>query len=124
MSSSGHELYRRWLRELWHGDYRAADELIDEQFVGHWPDTDVHGKDDLLAMIDQTRSMMTGLRFELTIEPFGERDLVGARWAGRGETNDGPVTFAGNDILRIRAGKIVEYWVGTVSSTPRAHEFG
>ena len=117
MSSNGHELYRRWLSELWHGDYRAVDELIDEQFVGHWPDMDVHGKDGLLAMIDQTRGMMTGLRFELAIEPFAERDLVGARWAGRGQTKDGPVIFAGNDIMRIRSGKIVEYWAGTVSGS-------
>ena len=110
-----HDLYGRWLLELWRGDQSDIDELVSEDFVGHWPDGDIHGRDGLRAVIDQTRAIVRDLRFELVVEPFAERDLVAARWTGYGESDEGPVSFTGNDILRIRAGKVVEYWVATTS---------
>lgn len=116
MTDRVHELYRRWLFELWHGDYRHLDDLIDERFVGHWPDTEVGGRNGLVGMIEQTRAMLHDLRFELIVGPFAEDDFVAARWTGRGRGDDGVMSFTGNDILRVRDGKIAEYWVATVSS--------
>ena len=81
--------------------------------VGHWPNRDVHGPDELQAMVDETRTMLRDLRFEVEVEPFVGRDLVAARWIGTGATADGPARFTGNDILRFAGGRFVEYWTGT-----------
>ena len=81
-------LYRRWINELWAGEPVAA-ELVSADFVGHWPNRDVHGPDELQVMVDETRTMLTDLRFEVEVEPFVGRDLVAARWIGTGATADG-----------------------------------
>ena len=105
-------LYQRWIRELWTGKAAAA-ELVSDDFVGHWPTRDVHGPDELQAMVDQTHMMFSELQFVVDVEPFVERDLVAARWVGTGATKDGPARFTGNDILRFANGRFVEYWTGT-----------
>jgi len=46
-----HDLYRRWLDELWGGSPGVAEELVAGDFVGHWPDRDVHGPDELAGVI-------------------------------------------------------------------------
>jgi trans-aconitate methyltransferase len=75
-------LYRRWISELWAGEPVTA-ELVSGDFVGHWPNRDVHGPDELQAMVDDTRTTLTDLR------------------------------FVGNDILRFAGGRFVEYSTGT-----------
>ncbi len=44
-----------------------------------------------------------------------EGDLVAGRWVGKGRGPDGPVTFTGNDILRLSGDglRFAEYWTGT-----------
>ena len=59
---SAKQLYGRWMNELWAGQ-PVADELVSEDFVGHWPDREVHGPDELASIIDKTRTMLTDLRF-------------------------------------------------------------
>jgi hypothetical protein len=105
-------LYQRWINELWTGKAVAA-ELVSDDFVGHWPTRDIHGPDQLQAMVDQTQQTLSDLMFVVEIEPFVERDLVAARWVGTGATRDGPARFTGNDILRFANGRFVEYWTGT-----------
>jgi hypothetical protein len=105
-------LYQRWINELWAGRPVAA-ELVSDDFVGHWPDRDVHGPGELQAIVDETQSMFSELKFVVEIEPFVDRDLVAARWIGTGATPDGPARFTGNDILRFADGRFVEYWTGT-----------
>jgi hypothetical protein len=105
-------LYRRWINELWAGKPVAA-ELVSDDFVGHWPGRDVHGPGELQAIVDETQSMFSDLKFVVEIEPFVDRDLVAARWIGTGATDDGPARFTGNDILRFADGRFVEYWTGT-----------
>jgi hypothetical protein len=107
-------LYQRWINELWAGKPVAA-ELVSGDFVGHWPDRDVHGPDELQAIVDETQKMFSDLTFVVEIEPFVDRDLVAARWIGTGATGDGPSRFTGNDILRFADGRFVEYWTGTSS---------
>jgi hypothetical protein len=73
-------LYERWITELWAGQ-PIATEIVTEDFVGHWPDRDVHGP-------------------------------------------DGPVSFTGNDILRLNGDgqRFAEHWTGTfagLSADPR-----
>lgn len=110
---STHELYRRWLDELWHGNRDVAADLVTEDFVGHWPDRDVTGPAALAAVVRETHAMFTDLSFALEVGPVVEGDLVAARWTGRGRTDDGPMRFVGNDVLRVRDGRFAEYWVAT-----------
>lgn len=110
--SAGKALYERWINELWAGAPVAA-QIVSDDFVGHWPDREVHGRADLQAIIDQTRNMFDDLSFVIEVGPLVEGDLVAGRWAGAGTTADGPMKFTGNDILRLRDGRFVEYWTGT-----------
>ena len=105
-------LYQRWINELWAGKAVAA-ELVADDFVGHWPDREVNGPDELQAVVDETQKMFSDLMFVVEIEPFVDRDLVAARWVGTGATADGPARFTGNDILRFANDRFVEYWTGT-----------
>jgi hypothetical protein len=112
--NSAKELYGRWINELWAGAPVAA-ELVSDDFVGHWPDRDVHGPVELQKIVDETREMLTELKFVVEIAPFVGGDLLAARWIGTGAATDGPKRFTGNDILRFRNGRFVEYWTGTSS---------
>jgi hypothetical protein len=112
MTTTPRALYRRWINELWMGK-PVASELVSADFVGHWPDREINGADELQAIVDETQQMFSDLMFVVEVEPFGERDLVAARWIGTGSTEDGPARFTGNDILRFADGRFVEYWTGT-----------
>lgn len=116
-STPSHDLYRRWLDELWAGSPNAAAHLVAEDFVGHWPDRDVHGPAELAAIVAETRDMFTELTFELDVGPIVDADLVAARWTGRGITPHGTVSFVGNDVLRVEEGRFVEYWPATSSGS-------
>jgi hypothetical protein len=106
------ELYGRWINELWAGRPVAA-ELVADDFVGHWPDREVRGAAELQEVVDETRKMFSELDFVIEIDPIADGDLVAARWIGTGATEDGPMRFTGNDILRVAGGRFVEYWTGT-----------
>ncbi|HET6735400.1 hypothetical protein [Mycobacterium sp.] len=47
------------------------------------------------------------------VGPLVDGGLVAGRWVGTGKTQDGPMRFTGNDILRSADGRFVEYWTGT-----------
>jgi predicted SnoaL-like aldol condensation-catalyzing enzyme len=110
---STHDLYRRWLLELWQGDLGVADEIVADHFTGHWPDREVRGRDQLTAIIAETRGMMSALTFRLEVGPIAEGDLVAARWTGEGESAQGRMRFFGNDLLRVDDGRFAEYWVAS-----------
>jgi hypothetical protein len=105
-------LYQRWINELWTGGVAAA-ELVSDDFVGHWPNRDVRGPNELQAMVEETQRILSDLMFVVEIEPFIDNDLMAARWIGTGATAAGPARFTGNDILRFADGRFVEYWTGT-----------
>ena len=42
-------MYERWINELWAGKPVAA-ELVSADFVGHWPNREVNGPDELQAI--------------------------------------------------------------------------
>lgn len=107
-------LYSRWITELWAGR-PIASEIVTDDFVGHWPDRDVRGPEELQQIIRETRDMLTDLTFRIELGPLRDGDLVAGRWVGSGGSPDGPVTFTGNDILRLATdgGRFVEYWTGT-----------
>jgi len=112
-STSRHDLYHRWLGELWNGSPSTARELVSDDFIGHWPDREVRGPAELAAVIGETQDMFTALTFTLEVGPIVEGDLVAARWTGHGQTADGEMSFFGNDILRVKDGRFVEYWTAS-----------
>jgi SnoaL-like domain len=95
------------------GRKTVAAEVVSDDFVGHWPDRDVHGPAELQAIIDETQKMFSDLTFSIEIGPLVDGDLMAGRWVGSGTTQDGPMRFTGNDILRFADGRFVEYWTGT-----------
>ncbi|BCO37788.1 polyketide cyclase [Mycobacterium heckeshornense] len=110
--SDARDLYRRWIYELWSGK-PVAGEIVADNFVGHWPNREVHGPAELQSIIDETRTVFDELTFDIEVGPLVDGELVAARWSGRG-TSGGTVTpFSGNDILRVADGRFVEYWTGT-----------
>lgn len=106
-------LYRRWIEDLWNGDLDSASEIVAEDFVGHWSDRDIHGRDELTTLIAGAREMLVELKFRIEVGPIIDGDFVAGRWAGQGESPDGPISFLGNDILRVRDGRFVEFWVAS-----------
>ncbi|MGH7868190.1 MAG: ester cyclase [Candidatus Dormibacteraceae bacterium] len=114
MVPTPHELYRLWLLELWQGKLDIAEELIAEEFVGHWPDRDIRGRRELVKLISQTREAVEDLTFQLEVGPIAEGDLIAARWTGCGRSAEGHnMRFFGNDLLRIYEGRFAEYWVAS-----------
>ncbi len=109
------QLYERWINELWAGEPIAAD-IVTEDFVGHWPGRDVHGPDELAAVIAETKDMLSDLTFAIELGPLIDGDLLAGRWVGTGYSEDGPMTFTGNDILRVDGDRFAEYWTGTSAS--------
>jgi ketosteroid isomerase-like protein len=108
------DLYERWLLGLWGGDLAVAEEIVADDFVGHWPEQEVEGRDALVEIVRGTRDMFATLGLRLELGPFTDGDHVIARWTGTGRTPDGgEMRFLGNDILRVRDGRIVEYWVAS-----------
>jgi ketosteroid isomerase-like protein len=108
------ELYRRWIEELWSGDLGVADQLLTEDFTGHWPDREVEGRQALVDLIRETRAMFEALTFRIELGPVVDGDLVAARWTGTGRTPDGAsMALLGHDLLRVRDGRFAEYWVAS-----------
>lgn len=106
------KLYERWLNELWAGQ-PVARELVTDDFVGHWPNREVHGPAELHEIVEETRDMLADLKFVIEVGPFADGDLLACRWIGTGAARNGPTRFTGNDILRMADGRFVEYWTGT-----------
>jgi len=110
--TSAKALYERWINELWAGN-DVAGEIVTDNFVGHWPDRDVHGPEELTAIITETRNMLADLTFEIELGPLVDGDMVAGRWIGTGRSDTGQMTFTGNDILRVEGDRFAEYWTGT-----------
>ncbi|PRW62826.1 ester cyclase [Actinopolyspora mortivallis] len=123
-------LYRRWLHELWSGERdheRVATELVTPDFAIHHGRIrpggaqELSGPSGLVELVRQGRAPFSELAFDIEVGPVVEGDLLCARWCGRGRYAGGvpgasapvgtAVEFSGNEILRFREGRFVEYWV-------------
>ncbi|RJL24234.1 ester cyclase [Bailinhaonella thermotolerans] len=115
------DLYRRWLSDVWTGDFDAMRDIVTSDAVGHWPTQDVHGPDGFAAQIRQSHEYFHGIRTNLDVGPFVEGDLVAARWTFYGSYRGGipgatapegtEVAFTGHDIFRAEGDRFAEYWV-------------
>lgn len=120
------ELWGRWL-ELWNGDLAVADEIVAPSFVAHFAPAgnspaEVRGPEGLKAWIGGALAAFTDHRFETTVGPLVDGDMVAGRWVFRATYQGGipgsapaavgqPVEYEGADFLRVEDGKIVEYWL-------------
>lgn len=103
-------LYHRWLDELWSGEPGAAERLVTEGFVGHWPDRDVHGPAALAARVAQVRSTFPDLALGVLLGPIVDGEFVAARWVARRREGTNQQTVVGNDILRVEDDRVAEHW--------------
>lgn len=111
MASAQQELYRRWINELWAGNTDITSELLSSDFIGHWPDHNVNGPDELAKTVMGVHQMFENLRFQIEIGPILDGEWIAGRWIGTGITDGKSARFSGNDVMRIEDGKILEYWI-------------
>jgi predicted ester cyclase len=74
-----------------------------------------------MAWIEQTRSILSELRFTVEVGPVVDGEMVAGRWLAEGNYQSGipgataapgtRVSFHGNDIWRAEGGQIREYWL-------------
>ncbi|MFD8937102.1 ester cyclase [Streptomyces sp. NPDC059578] len=121
-------LHHRW-SELWRGDFSHAGEILDPDFVVHQARPDgsdsesVTGPGRLLPEIEQTMAAFGDITVTVDLGPLVDGDLISARWTMRAAYTGGipratapvgtKISFSGNDILRVRDGRFVEYWTCT-----------
>ncbi|MFJ9795850.1 ester cyclase [Streptomyces sp. NPDC101145] len=121
-------LYGRW-SEVWRGDFSHAEEILDPGFVVHQARPDgsdseaTTGPERLLPEIEQTMAAFGDIAITVDLGPIVDGDLVAARWTMRATYTGGipqatapigtKISFSGNDILRARDGRFVEYWTCT-----------
>ena len=119
-------LWQSWSK-LWNGNLSVADEIIAPNFVAHFAPmgnspAEVHGPDGLKQWISAAGGAFTNQSFTTKVGPITDEDYVAGRWLFRGTYQGGipgalesaigkHVEYAGMDIFRVEAGKIVEYWL-------------
>jgi predicted ester cyclase len=118
-------LWDRWI-ELWNGDLALAEEIVHADFAVHrvpMPHVtgQLGGRETLVAWIEQTRAILSDLRFTVEVGPVVDGERVAGRWVAEGNYQGGipgstvplgtRVSFHGNDIWRAEEGLIREYWL-------------
>jgi len=123
---SNKELWLSWIA-LWNGNLSIADEIIAPNFVAHFAPIgnspgEVHGPDGLKQWIGAAVRAFPDYSFTTTVGPLADEDHVAGRWLFRAIYQGGmpgaspgaigkQVEYAGMDLFRVEAGKIVEYWL-------------
>lgn len=111
-SSDIRTLAHRFFNECWNeGRLDVVDELLAPEHVHHFPDGDVHGPENIKAMIRDIRERFPDFQITIDDEIVGQ-DKVVLRWTIRGthKATGNSVEYTGIDIIRIANGHIVELW--------------
>ncbi len=115
-------LYRRWLDEVWNNaDYAAAEEFIADDLLDHTPMAgQPTGRAGDIWAARTIRTAFPDMHFEIDVV-FADDEHVTGRWTMTG-THTGPfeplgipptgwpVKMGGQEIFRIRDGKLAEVW--------------
>lgn len=115
------ELYRRWLFEVWNGDFAVAEQILTPDFTGHWPNLEVRGPAQAADQVRRSQEYFTDAGTVLEVGPVVGDGMVAAGWSFHGAYRGGipgataepgtRVSFRGQDIFRARDGRFAEYWV-------------
>ena len=125
-------LWQKWL-QLWNGDYAQADRILSPEFRVHVALLDgssedaIRGPGGLTQWIKDSRGIFSDLRFTTKVGPLIDSQYIVGRWEATGPYKGGmprataapgtDVTFTGTDIVLVRGGKIVEYWLNADSAS-------
>lgn len=125
-AQTSNDLWESW-SALWNGNLSIADTLIAPNFVAHFAPagaspSEVRGPDALKQWIGGSVAAFSDSSFTTVVGPLADKDMVAGRWLFRGTYAGGipgaspdavgtHVEYAGMDMLRVEAGKIVEYWL-------------
>ncbi|MCW6009814.1 ester cyclase [Micromonospora sp. CPCC 205371] len=104
-------LWERWMA-LRNGDLAQAETLVAPALAVHIPvlgrATDrPGGRPALISWISALRAAFPEGRLATQVGPIISGDLIAGRWACATEA----ATFTGTDIIRLAAGRVVEFWV-------------
>lgn len=119
-------LVQDWV-QLWNGDLPTAQRMIAPGVRVHAALLDggdgsaVEGPEGMVGLVQQVRAAFPDLRFAIEVGPIIDGDHVSLRWVATGTYGGGfpgaaaapgtPVTFTGNDTLRVERGQVAEYWL-------------
>ncbi|BCB81177.1 hypothetical protein GCM10022251_67680 [Phytohabitans flavus] len=122
------DVVRTW-KALWDGDYSVAASLIDPGIQVHASMADgsdgseIKGVEGMVGWIGQIRGPSPDLTFEIEVGPIAQDNLIALRWRATGTYAGGfpganapagtQIDFTGIDILRVRDGRVVEYWLNS-----------
>jgi SnoaL-like polyketide cyclase len=135
-------LWQDWV-QLWNGDLAQADRIVSLEFLSPEflsPEFRVHvalldgssedairGPGGLTRWIKESRGIFSDLKFTTKVGPLIDGQYIVGRWEATGPYKGGmprataapgtDVTFTGTDILLVRGGKIVEYWLNADSAS-------
>jgi steroid delta-isomerase-like uncharacterized protein len=119
MSDQNKMLMRRGIEEVWNkGHLAVVDELIADDFVGHWPPDENHGPEGVKQYFATLRAAFPDIHFTVE-DQIAEGDRVVTRWTARvthsGSFRGIPPTgksgvVTGITIIRVAGGKVVEGW--------------
>jgi hypothetical protein len=104
-------LWERWMA-LRNGDLAQAETLVAPALALHLPALGhaadrPGGRPALVSWISALRAAFSEGRLVVQVGPIISGDLIAGRWMFTG----GPTTFTGTDIIRLAAGRVVEFWV-------------
>ncbi|MEH1127755.1 nuclear transport factor 2 family protein [Micromonospora sp. CPCC 206061] len=104
-------LWERWMA-LRNGDLAQADTLVAPALALHLPALGraadrPGGRSALISWISALRAAFPEGRLAVQVGPIISGDLIAGRWAFATEA----ATFTGTDIIRLAAGRVVEFWV-------------
>ncbi|MFD5826392.1 ester cyclase [Lentzea sp. NPDC060358] len=110
------DLVQHWL-DFWNGDLELAGKIVHDDFVWHvaplsgGPQQNRAGRDELVEWVRESHQVMAGLKFSVDVGPISQEPFHAVRWLA--EANG--VSFHGTDVLRVRDGRIAEYWLNADS---------
>jgi len=123
---AANQLWAAW-QALWNGDLARAQTIIAPDFVAHFAPagnspSQVRGPKGLTDWISGSLGALEHYRFETEVGPLVDGDLLAGRWRLSGAYRGGVqgsspdavgkgIAYAGHDLIRVEAGRIVEYWL-------------
>lgn len=120
------KLAEAWV-DLWNGNYALSKGIVSPDVRVHAALMDggdgsaVKGPAGMVALITQIHSAFSDLNFRVDVGPIIDGEHVVIRWIATGTYSGGfpgataavgtKITFTGADMLRVKSGLIIDYWL-------------